>query len=223
MIPLEEDIYQETRDMVLGKIPNTPLLIKLSDWFLRRYSVQLINFRFCKVTSKIKPNRYRLYIIIETTKDYIKMYNLPTDLEPKDGYQEQIVAEFSELALKYKHANKKQLKDVVISFHDFSHQVRAEANKRALQEVRGNLQNRFPFVWNVFLTYAGLVVFYFLDNEITEHEKDGINHTIGDTYYSLVKKYDDLNYFTRENIDLRFDSKENLDKNYNGSLSDYFH
>ena len=223
MIPLEEDIYQETRDMVLGKTPKKPLLINLSDWFLRMYSVQLINFHFSKVISKIKPNRYRLYIIIETTKDYLKMYNQPTDLEPKDGYQEQIAAEFSELALKYKIANQKQIKDVVISFHDFSHQVRTKANESVIQEVRENLQNRFPFVWNVFLTYGGLVIFYFLDNEITEHEKDGINKTIGDTYYSLVKKYDDLNYFTRENVDLRFDSKENLDKNYSGNLYSYFH
>jgi len=36
-----------------------------------------------------------------------------------------------------------------------------------------------------------------------------------------LKAYDVLDYFTRENISLKFDSKENLDKNYDGNLFYY--
>jgi hypothetical protein len=69
--------------------------------------------------------------------------------------------------------------------------------------------------------FSSSVVFYYSDADITVNENNGISKAIMDTYYSILKKYDELNYFTRENIRLKFDSKENLDKNYQGNLFYY--
>jgi len=54
-----------------------------------------------------------------------------------------------------------------------------------------------------------------------ENEANGVSPMILDDYYSLLKGYDELNYFTRQNIYIKFDSKENLEKNYQGSLFYY--
>lgn len=63
--------------------------------------------------------------------------------------------------------------------------------------------------------------FYYFDADIVVNENNGISKAITDTYYSILKEYDKPNYFTSENISLKFDSKENLDKNYQGNLFYY--
>jgi hypothetical protein len=69
--------------------------------------------------------------------------------------------------------------------------------------------------------FSGSVVFYYSDLDIAINESKGISKSITSDYYEILKKYDELNYFTRENIRLKFDSKENLDKNYAGSFFYY--
>lgn len=39
MVLLDDDVYKETKEIVLGKRKKSPLLIELSDWFRLRYSV----------------------------------------------------------------------------------------------------------------------------------------------------------------------------------------
>ena len=73
-------------------------------------------------------------------------------------------------------------------------------------------------MWDVIAKLLGSVVFYYCDADITANENNGISKTITDAYFSVLKRYDELNYFTRKNVNLKFDSKENLDKNYQGNL-----
>jgi hypothetical protein len=65
------------------------------------------------------------------------------------------------------------------------------------------------------------VIFYYSDLEIAQNESNGITKLITEDYYAILKKYDELGYVTKENIWLEFDSKENLDKNYQGNLFYY--
>jgi hypothetical protein len=69
--------------------------------------------------------------------------------------------------------------------------------------------------------FTASVVFYHSDVDIMTNENNGLSNSITNDYYSILKKYDELNYYTRENISLKFDSKENLDKNFEGSLFYY--
>ncbi len=69
--------------------------------------------------------------------------------------------------------------------------------------------------------FSGLVVFYFTDNDISVSNVNGASEKITNDYYTILKKYDELNYFTRENIAIKFDSKENVDNNFGGSLFYY--
>ena len=65
------------------------------------------------------------------------------------------------------------------------------------------------------------VVFYFSDEDIFRYLESGVSQTVTDEYYSILKKHDDLSLFTKDNLRLSFDSKENVDKNYAGSLFYY--
>ncbi|MHB1455690.1 MAG: hypothetical protein ACYC0V_02130 [Armatimonadota bacterium] len=218
MVLLDDNIYQETKELILGKHEKTPLLIELSDWFMSEYSIKILNIQFNKLTG---PNekRHRLYIIIEKTEDYKKMWN--DFLHPNENCQRRIALEFRRLALKHNFADASKLNNLFITYNDFSEEAKTEANWNAAKDVKLQIMSAYTGVWNVVSRFTDSSVLYFTDAEIAINEQNGLSQIITNTYYSILKKYDDLNYYTRENIHLEFDSKENLDNNFEGSLFYY--
>lgn len=194
------------------------MLIEFSDWFMRAFSVKVLNIEFGKLKHS-KTNRHRLYVIVENTEGHRKMH--VERLKPKEEYQRQIADEFHRIALKYQLATEEQLENLFVTYNDFSEEAKTEANWKATKEFRDFVKNKYSVIWDVLAMFSSLVVFCFLDSDIVTNESKGISETIADDYYSILKKYDELNYFTRENIHLRFDSKENLDKNYKGNFLYY--
>ena len=194
------------------------MLIEFADWFMETFSAKVLNIEFSKLKSQ-KTNRYRLYVIVENTEDYQKMY-IET-FKPKEEYQRQIASKFQEIALKYKFANKAQLENLFVIYNDFSEEAKTETNWKAAKEVKNFLKRKYSVVWDVISIFSGSVVFYYSDFDIAINENNGISKSIANDYYNILKKYDELNYFTREKISIKFDSKENLDKNYAGSFFYY--
>jgi hypothetical protein len=123
--------------------------------------------------------------------------------------------------LKYGFTDEANLENLFVIYNDFSDEARVAANWKAAEEVKTQIKSKYPVVWNVITMFSGSVVFYYSDADIAVNENNGISQAITDIYYSILKKYDEFNYFTRENISLKFDSKENLDKNYQGNLFYY--
>lgn len=218
MISLDASKYKETKQITLGKSQMSPMLAEFADWFLRTYSMKMLNFEFSKMGIP-GVNRHRLYVIVENQVDYQKMFSLPS--EPNAEYQDQVAKKFHEIALKYRYASEEQLKNLFVIYNDFSKEAMTEANLDAAGDVKTSIKGNYPFVWDVITMFWSSVVFYYTDEEVKANDRAGVNAKITDDYYSILKKYDELNYFTRENISLRFDSKENLDKNYEGNLFYY--
>jgi hypothetical protein len=218
MVLLDDDIYKETKEIVRGKRRQSPLVMELAEWFRIKYSVKVLNIQFSKLTGP-QENRFRLYVIIENTNDYQKMYVSPS--QPNEEYQAQIALEFRKLALKHKFTDESSLENLFVIYNDFSDEAKTEANWGAAKEVTAQIKSKYPIVWDVISMFSGSVVFYNTDTDIGVNENNGLSKAIRDTYYSILKRYDEFNYFTRENISLRFDSKENLDKNYQGNLFYY--
>jgi hypothetical protein len=218
MVLLDDDVYKETKEIVLGKRRQSPLVMELAEWFRIKYSVKVLNIQFSKLKGP-QENRYRLYVIVENTKDYQKMYVSPS--QPNEEYQAQIAFEFRKLALKHRFADESSLENLFVIYNDFSDEARTAANWGAAPEVAVQIKRKYPVVWDVISMFSSSVVFYYADADIGVNENNGISKAIRDTYYSILKRYDEFNYFTVENISLRFDSKENLDKNYQGNLFYY--
>ena len=218
---LDDDVYEETKRIVQGKVKKSPVLAELSDWFRSTYSVNVLNFQFGKPeVSKIRG--YRLYVILETTEDFQKMFLSPMQLN--EEYEAQICAEFKRIALKHQFATKEQLTGLWVRYNDFSVEARTDANSRVIKQAKSRLMESYPTVWSVIGDgFQGAVVFYYTDKDVLENQKSGVSKLIEEDYYSLLKEFDELNIFTRDTMNLKFDSKENLDKKYEGNLYYYFH
>jgi hypothetical protein len=218
MVLLDDAIYEETKKIVLGKSKRSPMLIEFSDWCMEMFSVKVLNIEFSKLKHS-KTNRYRLYVIIENTEDRRKMYS--ENFRPKEEHQRQIAIEFRKIALKYKFATENQLENLFVTYNDFSEEAKTEANWKAKKEVQDFIKKNYAVVWDVMAMFSNSVVFYYSDSDIAINASKGISDAIVSDYYEILKKYDELNCFTRENIHLKFDSKENLDKNYQGNFYYY--
>ena len=70
---LDDDAYEETKKIALGQVQMGPLLSEFADWFMSIFSVNILNVKFNLVTVA-KRKTYRLYVIIENTEDYQKMF-----------------------------------------------------------------------------------------------------------------------------------------------------
>jgi hypothetical protein len=218
MLLLDEEHYHETKNIVLGRSNKSPLVMELSDWFVRTYSVKLLNIEFDKM-STLNTKRHRLSVILENPEDYQKMH--VSVHMPKKEYQKEIADEFQKLAAKYSFATEEQLEDLFVFYIDFSDEVKMTVCQNAAKEVERVIKVKFSAVWDVFTSFGKLFVFYYSDSDIINNEGNGISKAITEEYFSIVKKNDELNYLTIDNIWLKFDSKENLDKNYNGSFQNY--
>ena len=212
--------YQETRQIVLGKSQINPLLDEFSDWMMKSYYVKLLNFQFSKLEGS-KTNTYRLMLIIENAKEYQRTAVQISRLAEDE--RKQIIAEFQRLAKKYRLSTDEQLTDIFVVYHDFSDDAMTIANRKAAKEVRHFIKHKYRVVWDVSPIFWNSVVFYYSDFDIAINENKGITAAITNDYYSILKKYDELNYFTKEDIMLKFDSKENFDKNYHGNFYYYSH
>jgi hypothetical protein len=67
-----------------------------------------------------------------------------------------------------------------------------------------------------------VVVFYNTEVNITTNQFIGISKQIKDDFYEVLYGIDEFNLFTYENLDFRYDSKENLDNHYEGNLFYYY-
>ena len=129
--------------------------------------------------------------------------------------------QFLELAGKHGQAEELQFADLTVTCYDFSREAMTEANWKATKEFREEVRHHYTIVWDVMAMFESSVVFYFSDEDISVNRETDVSEMIAHEYYSILKKHDELDYFTRENVLLSFDSKENVDKNYAGSLFYY--
>jgi len=220
MSDFQNDIYEETLGIVLGMVKKSPVLEDLANWFMSTYSAKIINFRFALADTR-QSNRYRLYMILETREDYLKMVNHL--LHDNKAHTTHVANGFKGIAQRHQYATDEQIKEMWVAYQDFSEEAGRKTSRKAILEAKPQILEKNPTVWDVISSASyGLVVFYYTGNDVIENQNNGTSKMIEDAYYSILKKYDQIKFFTKGNMHLMFDSKENLDKNYGGSLFFYF-
>jgi hypothetical protein len=217
MVLLSSSVYKETKKILSGKLKKSPLLTDLCEWFEQEFGLKIINFDFDKL--KHTKNTYRVKIIFHNSNYYNKMYLSP--FIKNEEYNDLISAKFRELALKYNFTKKSKLAKLFVAYYDFSHEAKTEANYKTFDKTNKSIKEKFPEVWHIVEEFESSVVFYYTDNDILKYAENGISSKIKSEYYSVLKTYDEFDYFTSSDVILEFDSKENLDKNYNGNLFYY--
>ncbi|NOS70128.1 MAG: hypothetical protein HOP33_09385 [Verrucomicrobia bacterium] len=214
----EKELYKQTCALKRGELKLPPPLEGLRSRLERRLGIHIVNVVYDKIDIGPAKGKPRLNVIAETQADLKRIRNNLFDYKPEAC--EVIFDEFQAAASV---AGWDSHKPHLIS-DDFS----AEAmNQAAFEFFRIDRKKVLKLhashrVWNITGMSKDIVVFFMDEESKAAATSNGAAEQIKQSCYDAVKTYDEFDYITPENFSLVFDSKENLDKKYQGNLFYYF-
>ncbi|MEI8194399.1 MAG: hypothetical protein WCI73_00665 [Phycisphaerae bacterium] len=166
--------------------------------------------------------RPRLNVIVEFEEDYKRLKNGPLEIDSNVTIS--ILREFSDIAGQIKFQKDFDPRKVLLIVSNFSEEVMIYAAQQFIRRDVEALIQKFSSdrMWKI-ASQSKEIVAFFLD-EIAKNSAviNGAGERIRQACYDLIKRYDAFNYITPQNLSVLFDSKENLDKNFQGNLFYYF-
>jgi hypothetical protein len=216
------DLYELVRAAKLGKARLPHPLDALRLWASEQYAINVLYINFDKIPIGPHEGRPRLDLIVETESDFASVHESP--FTPQPEVQDGILQKFSELVASSNCHETCDTNNVLLIFDDFSAEAMGQATQHFLQRDKQKALRTFAQheVWEISGFSKSIVVFYMADNDVRANAANGSSDRIKKQCFEMVKRYDEFAYFHLNNFPITFDSKENLDKNYAGSLFNYF-
>lgn len=212
MLRPSDQEYQLTRKIRLGKLALDEKLIPMAIWINQKYNVEILNI----ITDIINGDTIRLQLIFERQKD-VNPFLLKNGLSQSSRKGKIIAKKYQELFLD------EALKSILVLFYAFEPLAREEAVTSIPIKMRNAFKERHhERLWEVAVFGQYVTFFFFTTEALKKAEEQQQTVIIKNEYYALLKPFDKFNYFTLENFNAIFDSKENFDKNYDGNWRWYY-
>jgi hypothetical protein len=213
MISPGDDDYQETKLFKLGKRALLPPFRELASWIEESHAAKVLNVRYDRPELL---NRPRLSVIFEREESRIQFMDGANFKREKQAAVaekfREIVAASPSLAFDTDH--------LLVIFQSFEPVARTEANwnieRSELDEIRSNLAHLS--LWEIWPSWDSVTFFFQTDAELKSSAENGAQRSCRAAYGELMRPLDEFGYLRERPIEVRFNSKENLDRNYEGSL-----
>jgi hypothetical protein len=225
MVRSTDKEYKNAKLIKQGKEKIDIKFKELADWISTKYKVTVLNINH----KLIDNNRIRIGIAVETYEDYLKFK------ENKElcwsNYDEKIQ---NEIARKYIELNdnnikmqsdkkliglntikeKLKLKDIFVATSAFEPIAREEVNLQITEQRIEKLVNDFKTdeIWKITRFFSSATLFVFTDKQKEEFKNSDIFKKIENSYFDLLKEYDEFNYWKREKFTLGIDTKQFFDE-----------
>ncbi len=215
---VDKNDFDQTVDILRGKVALSPVFEDLKIFLKEKLGVTAFNFVHEKIPN---DRRHRLYVLLSSREDFLKMHTSGFGYDPVK--QTQIAEAFYQLAKRYRFKSDKEITSVFVAFSDFSEELKADANSKADREARPMIvKNYQPHgIWDVISIFSGVVVFFHTEAELQQARLTKVTDAINKDYFCYLKKYDEFKLYSAD-FAVHFDTKENLDQNFNGNLYYYF-
>lgn len=110
-----------------------------------------------------------------------------------------------------------------ISCYSFEEVYLMELTGQLNPSVREAVQKKYRKVIDQVTANSGTqYVFYHKETDVVASRTNGVSANIKEMYFDRLKQLDKFGYFSIDDIQIIFDSQEELDKNYGGNLGYYF-
>lgn len=217
IVPSDRD-YQEAKRLKLSRERLRSPYAEMADWIASRYNVQVLNVRYDKV---IPDNRPRLSVVLDSEDDAaaFKLSRWVADEAKVNAIREH----FLEL-VSGKRDRQEGCVGLFVIFEAFETVARIEANEKVDEPEIANLKRSLsnPELWEISRCFDTATYFSYTNKQLSGWEQQGLREVYEQAYARVVSKYDQFGYLRRRGIEVLFDSKENLDKNYNGNWFSYY-
>lgn len=215
-------LLDETKQLLKREKSLTPVFQEFSRWLFHRYGVRAINYQFDPIEYD-KNGRWRLRIMLHTSEDYQKVLKVDGYTYNED-YQKEIAAGFAKIAEEFAYADQTQLNNLLVVYTDVSAELKVDANIKAAEHAGEWMKFKYTHAgfWTIYPAGTAAVVFCLKDRDVLTNQENGVSQSIENEYFEILKRYDEFGMFNREGFSIAYDSKENVDNNYHGSLYLYF-
>ena len=241
MFWIDKKSYERTLAVLKEEVALTPLFIELKQYLEAAYGLTIYDITFEKFTIFNTPKKYSLaygkrYQLIcqvasnderESMQNKIFVENIGKHSAYKMEFdkkkQTQILSKFFELAKKHNFSINAKENQIWLDYHwwfPIDHmsfivsKIEAVTSKEVISKYKTNAN-----IWKIITNGFGIVVFYMTESQKIVNAQSGVTDSIRNEYFTAVKAIDEFDFYKEKYI--TFDSKENLDKNYSGSLYYY--
>ncbi len=231
--------FMKTYSILKNEVELLPIFRELKTYIETEFNIQVYNFEYKKVKKtlskrlKLLGKGYKLICNVSSKEDRDKMLNnvnvfiegFPNAYKQvhDEIKQKKIVDKFVELSTKYNYPIRTDRNNIWVDYFWFFNgdylsyivdHKKKELTKLVLDEFQSTAN-----IWRIVISAYCVYVFYYTEEDKKKNLENGQSNQIQDMCYQFIKQGDDLNLYKKDFID--FDSKENLDNNYQGSIYYY--
>lgn len=226
--------YTQTKRIILGTDKMKPEFVPLAEWIDKTYDVKTINIIYDTLDNKTP----RIQICFEFEKEKNKF--LTHDISYFDKPKQKAIGQMFGEIIKQQGLSKNNnsifnlfglnqngiylTDNVFVIYGAFEPVAKLEATYKLTQRQTEEFINSFENkdIWTISIGFTIPTFFMFTDEKVKEYDKPEIKAMWADRYYDFIKSFDEFNYFTRNDIKVLIDSKENFDKNYESNWYYYY-
>ena len=210
--------YVATKRVKQGKATLAPPFATLAEWIADTWTIAVLNVIYDRPA--VLARQPRLQVIVEHETDLQKCFD-GLNFDPVK--QQAIAARFREL-VNLEGGRRFSVDGLLVVFSSFSRVARQEADSRVTDKEVEGLQRSIAnaALWTIARCFGRVDFLFYTDEQARAHAKAGFLDTYADVYFELLRPHDEFGYLRRSEFAVRFDSKENFDKNYDGNWFYYF-
>lgn len=212
MLKTSDQEYKQTRLIKLAKSKMDDKFSVFADWINKEYAVQILNI----YTDVINSDTLRLQLIFEHETELSKFF-----LKDRFTSSKRIV---NAIDKKYKELFQiTHPQPVLVLFYAFEPLAKEEANTNIPLKTITSLKEKFEdTIWLISRFGQHTIFFFYTKTQLKKAQKSGFVEKLKEAYFECLKPHDKFNYFTMNNLNTVFDSKENFDKIYQGNWRAYY-
>lgn len=241
MFWIDKKSYKRTLSVLRKEEALLPMFVELKQFIESEFDLTIYDITIKKYSIFNNPKKYSLaygkkYALIcqvATIAERESMQNkIPVQIngghqafkmEFDKQKQQRILSKFFELSKKYNFSINAKANEIWLDYYwwfpvDYMSSIvdktEKPISKAILQEYKLDAN-----IWQIVTNGYSVIVFYKTEAQKETNAQNGISESIKSRYFLAFKAVDEFGFYKDEYI--FFDSKENLDKNYGGSLYTY--
>ena len=222
MLYCNNRLFKKVRSHKIGKKKMPPLFQQFVDKIEPLYDLTILAVEYDSIDIGPHEGRPRLNLIFEDQKSSDNIHKDRWTIKPH--VKNRILKIFAEAVHDFQEIEAYPTENIHLISDVFEDEAKNRAALELIERKGKKLEEQFLEygVWTITGMSKNIVVFF--TDEKTKHQnmKNGICDLIRHELFKKIKPYDEFTYFSEDSLEIHYDSKENLDDNYEGSLFYYF-
>ena len=204
---MDSKIFEETYQNIKNGVHNHEFT-NLIQWIKSEFDIDVFNVIYDEVRQDKMP---RLNFILKNTND-LKLFRDKVGILDNS----KVTPYFEK---NHPDSEKYKTKGVYIITESFENACLTKISQEA-EELKQTLSNKHSEIWMIQQMYLNFIVFTYQEDQIKLVKP--LENELHQIFFETLKPYDEFGFLDIRKVNIHFDSKENLDKNYGGSWMRYF-